>query len=548
VTRRAPLRTTSALGVGLAVLLTPVVVAATPVAAGTLATCAGAVCVTAGDATVVEGDNGTRVLSFPVTLSRPASAAVTMKYRLGGDTATGAAKVAAGVDFVDKGAALQTLSFPLTGSGVTAVMKKVTVKVAGDTATEGSESLRMSVSALSGPARLRRPFAIGTIVDDDGGSGIHAAIGDASVVEGDSGKTRSLQFPVTLSAPSTSAVNLPYVVTPGSATRSSTAAGGGDHGGAVSGTVKFPVTGSGKTATQKTITLPVWADANVEPDDTLSVTISASSLPPGVTIGRAVGAGVIVDDDGPGTSVPAPNSMAALGDSISRGFNACPTFGECLSAVWSTGSDAGVDSHYTRILAVNPAIAGHAFNDAVSGSTMSNLKNQAQSAVNQQVEYVTIEMGGNDVCKPSEAQMTSVATYQAQFQQAMTTLTTGLPDAHILVASVPDVLRLWEVGKDLAAARTTWANFGICQTITANPLSTAPADVDRRQRVHQRVIDYNTALATVCMQYANCRFDGNAVFNSRFGLSDLSSADYFHPSYAGQTGLAILSYAAGYDW
>jgi len=421
------------------------------------------------------------------------------------------------------------------------------VQVAGDTASEAAETLRLTISALSGPARLRRPFAVGTIVDDDG-TGIHAAIGDAAVVEGDSGKTRSLQFPVTLSAPSTSAVNLPYVVTPGSATRSSTATGGGDYGGAASGTVKFPLTGSGKTATQKTITLPVWADGNLEPDDTVSITISAATLPPGVTIGRNVGNGVIVDDDGIGTSVAVPSSMAALGDSMSRGFNACPTFGECLSAVWSTGSDTGVDSHFTRILAVNPSIAGHAFNDAVSGAVMANLNGQAQSAVAQAVEYVTVEMGGNDVCKSSEAQMTSVANYQSQFQQAMTTLTTGLPNAHILVASVPDVQRLWEVGKDVAAARSAWSNFGICQTITANPQSTAQADVDRRQRVHQRVIDYNTALATVCAQYANCRFDGNAVFNSHFALSDVSTADYFHPSYAGQTGLAILTYAAGYNW
>jgi lysophospholipase L1-like esterase len=545
--RHARRRAVAALGIGTAVLLTPLLTTDAPAGAGTLTTCATAVCVSAGDATVVEGDSGTRSISFPVVLSRPATAAVTMKYRLENDTATGAAKITAGVDFVDKGTALQTLSFPLTASGVTAVMKRITVTVAGDTVSEAPETIRLALSTLSGPARLRRPFAVGTILDDDGGSGIHAAIGDAAVVEGDSGKTRSLQFPVTLSAPSTSAVNLPYVVTPGSATRSSTATGGGDYGGAASGTVKFPVTASGKTATQKTITLPVWADTSLEPDDTLSVTISGP-LPSGVTIGRNVGNGTIVDDDGTGTSVAPPSSMAGLGDSISRGYNACSTFGECTSAVWSTGSDAGVDSHYTRILALNPAIAGHAFNDAVSGATMSNLDGQATSAVGQHVEYVTIEMGGNDVCKPTEAQMTSVATYQAQFQQAMTTLTTGLPDAHILVASVPDVLRLWEVGKDVAAARAAWSNFAICPTITANPQSTAPADVDRRQRVHQRVIDYNTALATVCAQYTNCRFDGNAVFNSHFALSDVSTADYFHPSYAGQTGLAILTYAAGYDW
>ena len=271
-------------------------------------------------------------------------------------------------------------------------------------------------------------------------------------------------------------------------------------------------------------------------------------MPAGVTIGRATGTGTIIDDDTVSTTVAVPNSMAVLGDSISRAFNACPTFGECPASVWSTGTDIGVDSHYTRLRALNPSITGNAHNDAVSGATMANLNAQAGVAVSQNVDYVTIEMGGNDGCKNTEAQMTSIGTYEAQFQQAMTTLSSGLPNAHILVASVPDILQLWVVAKDVPAAQSVWSSFNICQTVTANPLSVAQADVDRRARVRQRVIDYNTALATVCAQFVNCRFDQNAVFNSAFALSDVSTIDYFHPSYAGQTGLALLTYGAGWDW
>jgi hypothetical protein len=80
----------------------------------------------------------------------------------------------------------------------------------------------------------------------------------------------------------------------------------------------------------------------------------------------------------------------------------------------------------------------------------------------------------------------------------------------------------------------------------ANPLSTAAADVDRRARVLQREKDFNAVLASVCALYQQCRFDGNAVFNTAFAASDISTRDYFHPSIAGQTKLAAVSWSAGY--
>ncbi len=546
--RRSPWRVATLLAVGTALAAPIAVVDSNPALALSTGPCPTTACVSIGGATVVEGNTGLRTLTFPVTLSQPATATVSMKYRLQNVSATGGATAGAGVDYLDKSAALQTLTFVPGGTGLTPVTKLISVKTAGDTTVEAAETMRVTLSALTGPARLRKGLALGTIVDDDAGTGIRAGIGDAFVAEGDVGKTRNLAVPITLSSGSTSGVALTYTVTPGTATFSSTAAGGGDFGAKLTGVVNFAVSGTGLTAVQRVLNLPVWADTGVEADESLSITISASSLPAGVTIGRATGTGTIVDDDTVSTTVAVPNSMAVLGDSISRAYNACPAFGECPASVWSTGTDIGVDSHYTRLAALNPSIVGNAHNDAVSGTTMSNLNGQAAIAVGQNVDYVTIEMGGNDGCKNTEAQMTPAATYQAQFQQAMTTLTTGLPNAHILVASVPDIVQLWVVAKDVPAARSIWSTFSICQTVTANPLSVAQADVDRRARVRQRVIDYNTALATVCAQFANCKFDQNLVFNSGFALSDVSSIDYFHPSYAGQTGLALLSYGAGWDW
>src|SRR5439155_24201061 len=91
---------------------------------------------------------------------------------------------------------------------------------------------------------------------------------------------------------------------------------------------------------------------------------------------------------------PLPNSMAAIGDSISQAFDVCCWYGDHPGKSWSTGSDGdSILSHYERILAANPNIAGNEHNDSVSGAKMADADGQAASAVSQQVEYVTILMG-----------------------------------------------------------------------------------------------------------------------------------------------------------
>jgi lysophospholipase L1-like esterase len=244
----------------------------------------------------------------------------------------------------------------------------------------------------------------------------------------------------------------------------------------------------------------------------------------------------------PGT---APNSIAALGDSLSVGWNSCGSVGSCPAASWSIGTT--VDSHYQRILAVNSSISGNASALATPGVPMYSLLSQANAAVGLGSQYITILMGTNDVCRPKESQMTSAATFQTQFKAAMDAITTGSPSTRVFVASIPDLKRIWTINKGNPSAITAWSSV-LCKSMFANPASTAPADAARRDRVHQRIVDLNTVLANVCMQYANCKFDGNATFAHQWTPAEMSTIDYIHFASAGEASLAAFTYAAGYQW
>jgi lysophospholipase L1-like esterase len=238
-----------------------------------------------------------------------------------------------------------------------------------------------------------------------------------------------------------------------------------------------------------------------------------------------------------------------MGDSITRAFNASGWYSDWPSRSWSTGTYSGVLSHYRRILAINPAISGRNYNDAVSGAKVADMPGQATTVAGRGVEYVTILIGANDACTSSEASMTPVTTFRSSIDTALATLKTRLPNARVAVISIPDIKRLWYVGHTNLDAVSTWSLFGICQSMLANSTSTAQADEDRRNRVRQRVIDFNTQLAEACAAYGpNCDFDDNAVFNYPFVLSQVSTWDYFHPNVSGQNVLAGISYAAGFNW
>lgn len=240
-----------------------------------------------------------------------------------------------------------------------------------------------------------------------------------------------------------------------------------------------------------------------------------------------------------------PDRMAALGDSITQAAN---TNGSNLGSSnpehsFSTGYDGsdGILSHYERLRGVNPNITNNNFNDAVSGARMDDAPGQADVAVSQGVEYVTIEMGGNDVCTSDVSNMTPVANYETDFRLTMNKLTSGLPNAKIYVLSVPDVYQLWKLFSRDRFVRSFWRTFGICQSM----LDENNTEADR-QAVRARNIEFNGVLRQVCAEYVQCLYDDDAVFNYQFLKTDVSTVDYFHPSLQGQANLAENSWRAGY--
>lgn len=179
-------------------------------------------------------------------------------------------------------------------------------------------------------------------------------------------------------------------------------------------------------------------------------------------------------------------------------------------------------------------------NFAVPGATSAQLLGQVERAIAAKAGYVTILIGAQDVCGGrTERAMTPVSTYRSRVEGALDALRAGLPQARVFVSSIPDVRRLWQVGKDNPIARTFWALGGICRPMLAEPTSTARKDVQRRARVRKRVMDYNQVLADACRRYGpSCRGDGGAVFRYPYSISQISKWDFFHPNAEGQRVLA----------
>ena len=240
-----------------------------------------------------------------------------------------------------------------------------------------------------------------------------------------------------------------------------------------------------------------------------------------------------------------PGLTVSTGDSITRAFGSGSSVADVPENSWSTGTNSAVNSHYQRILAANSAVSS--FNAAVSGAKMVDLSAQMNVAIAKNADYLTILMGANDVCASDEASMTPVATFRSQFQAALASLSSGLPDARIFVASIPDIYNLWLILHKNAAAVSLWS-MGICPAMLAKPDMEDQPNNDRRARVRQRIIDFNTQLAQICATFLHCRFDNNAVFNDPFTPADVSGLDYYHPSVIGQSRLASVSYAASYNF
>ncbi|MEU9643438.1 SGNH/GDSL hydrolase family protein [Streptomyces sp. NPDC048188] len=235
-----------------------------------------------------------------------------------------------------------------------------------------------------------------------------------------------------------------------------------------------------------------------------------------------------------------PESVAAVGDSITRGFDACAVLSDCPEVSWATGSSAKVDSLAVRLLGKADA-AGHSWNYAVTGARMSDLTAQVTRAAKRRPQLVAVMAGANDACRSTTSAMTPVADFRAQFEEAMATLRKRLPKAQVYVSSIPDLKRLWSQGRTNPLGKQVW-KLGLCPSMLGDADSMDAAATLRRNTVRDRVTDYNEVLREVCAKDRRCRTDDGAVHAFRFGTDQLSHWDWFHPSVDGQARLAEIAY------
>ncbi|OEU88060.1 hypothetical protein DB35_16615 [Streptomyces abyssalis] len=283
----------------------------------------------------------------------------------------------------------------------------------------------------------------------------------------------------------------------------------------------------------------------------LAVASAALLLIGGIALAAAygIGSGGTTGERPPGATRPSPSptppwdrhpeSVAAVGDSITQGFDACSLLADCARVSWVTGSDTSVRSLAARL--IDDAPKQHSWNFAVSGSVMAGLPQQMERAARKRPDLVTVLAGANDACRPTVEQMTPVEDFRADFRTALRTLHEARPRTQVYVSSLPDLKRLWSQGRDDPWAGQVWS-LGICQSMLRDPQSTSAAARERRQQVHERVVAYNSVLKEECGRFLRCRWDGGAVFRYRFTQTELSRWDWFHPSKAGQRKLAELAY------
>jgi Ca2+-binding RTX toxin-like protein len=236
------------------------------------------------DVSVTEGDSGTQNATFTVTLSKPATETITVKYATANDTATTGDN--------DYTAANGTLTF-----AVGQTKQTITVPVKGDTKVEPNETFLVNLSDPT-KATIADAQGIGTIKNDDLPT---LSIDDVSINEGNDGTTNAT-FTVTLSEPVDQPVTVDFATKDGTATIADN-----DYN-AASGTLNFgnaPAIFGGFLTfavgeTTKTISVEVNGDTKAEQNETFSVNLSNAQ---GATIADGQGIGTIKNDDLPTLSI-----------------------------------------------------------------------------------------------------------------------------------------------------------------------------------------------------------------------------------------------------
>ena len=243
----------------------------------------------------------------------------------------------------------------------------------------------------------------------------------------------------------------------------------------------------------------------------------------------------------PPAAAPEVATLGILGDSVSLGVNACAEQGQCAAVSWSGGTDPEVGSVAERLAAAS-GVEPDVVNAAKDGGDVQDAIDRIDEVIEAQPQLVTVLLGGNDACGPTLDDMTPTAEYEAGLTTLLGRLNAEVPDATILVMSVPNLMHLWEIGHVNGQAVQAWNSSPSCKNLLGSADDASAEASARRAAVAARVDEYNAAIVRVCAAAERCIDDGGAVFAYDFSADEISAIDFFHPSIAGQRAIAGIAW------
>ena len=236
-------------------------------------------------------------------------------------------------------------------------------------------------------------------------------------------------------------------------------------------------------------------------------------------------------------------TMVAIGDSITRAFNAELYFWDTPSASWTTGKQKhdGFDSHLERLQKLFPEKKVKAYNYARTGALMKDLARQVKKTIKKHPEYVTLLIGANDFCRWGADYQGKLDEFTQRLKTNLDTLIAADPKVKITMSAVPDIYNVWKVSKDKSSCQTIWNLIGFCKELLNKNLTGV-----QRLAFRDRWEHANSNMESVAAMYPqNVKFSG-AVANYAFKVEDLSTHDCFHPSLKGQGILADVTWREGW--
>ena len=271
----------------------------------------------------VSGNEDDGAITITATLDNPVDGGFSVDVSTSDGTAT------AGVDYF--AVSSQTLTF----AGTANETKAFTVTPKVDSDPEANETVNITVGNLAATSLAVdiTDAAVLTIIDDDASS---ISIDDPTIAEGSSGNT-DLTFTVSLDKPQIAAVTVDYAVTGGTATSRD------DYTILADGTLTFA---AGETS--KTVVISVIGDTNVEPNETIELTLT-----------NATGAALIADASGTATITNDDSAAVTIADisaneddgtlTVTASLNNGVQGGFTVNASTTDATATTTDSDYTAI-------------------------------------------------------------------------------------------------------------------------------------------------------------------------------------------------------